>query len=222
MGGRRPSVLLLAFAVAAAGCQPDTEPMSSSAWVSQTQTLAGEVGTWTPTAPALFRSNAVALIESTGEVMATEGFLVQRYNPYTNTWRQTNAPCIPGMCNIMSLTPLSTGKIVTRYIAPGRMGGTPGWLLHDPGSDTWAAMPGPLSVYRGETVTPLSTGRLLSTGGYVIEGSSSFTTVNSVSLYDSTTNAWTAQPPMSTPREGHTATLLYSGQILVVGGSARS
>lgn len=91
--------------------------------------------------------------------------------------------------------------------------------LYDPATRSWSAA-APLSVSRySHTATLLSSGQILVTGG--IDATSSTLFHASTELYDPATDSWTAGPPMSTTRYGHTATLLASGKVLVVTGIGR-
>ena len=66
----------------------------------------------------------------------------------------------------------------------------------------------------GHTATLLSDGRVVIIGGQEKPSKS----LNTVEIYDSTSNTWSAGAPSSTNRgEGHTATVLSDGKILVVG-----
>ncbi|MCC6626255.1 MAG: hypothetical protein IT340_02515 [Chloroflexi bacterium] len=56
--------------------------------------------------------------------------------------------------------------------------------------------------------------KVLVTGGTGASGPP----LRSAALYDSETGAWTPVGDMSTARSGHTATLLFTGQVLVAGG----
>ncbi|HYO68753.1 MAG TPA: kelch repeat-containing protein [Archangium sp.] len=67
------------------------------------------------------------------------------------------------------------------------------------------------------TATPLSSSKVLVTGGWI--GSAPLYWRRTAEVYDQTTGTWTATSnTMSTPRGNHTATLLDSGKVLVVGG----
>ncbi len=65
-----------------------------------------------------------------------------------------------------------------------------------------------------ETLTQLPDGRVLAAGGY--NGAAAVATAT---LYDPLAGTWTATGPMSSARYQHTATLLFNGQVLVVGGT---
>jgi hypothetical protein len=72
----------------------------------------------------------------------------------------------------------------------------------------------------GHSATLLDDGRVLVVGGYNGPGGDFYATTAAAELYDSSTRRWTARGSMTTPRGGHTATLLPDGRVLVVGGDA--
>ena len=89
--------------------------------------------------------------------------------------------------------------------------------LFDPVARTFSPT-GSMTVPRtGQTITILRDGRVLLTGGDQNAGFRS--QLASAEIYDPGSGAFTATGSMSTPREGHTATMLHDGRVLVVGGS---
>ena len=89
--------------------------------------------------------------------------------------------------------------------------------LYDPAARTFAAT-GSMTVPRaGQTITMLHDGRVLLTGGVKNVGFRS--ELASAEIYDPASGTFSATGSMSVPREGHTATLLRDGRVLVVGGS---
>jgi uncharacterized protein (TIGR03437 family) len=85
-------------------------------------------------------------------------------------------------------------------------------------STTWTAVK-PMSYVRdGYQQTLLSDGRVLVTGGipWCPRGCLSS---NTAELYDPKTGLWSPAAEMRTPRGGHTASRLQSGNVLVAGGS---
>jgi lysophospholipase L1-like esterase len=140
------------------------------------------------------------------------------------TWLKTG-PLLAGVEN-PTLTVLPSGQAL---LAGGaRAGGsssaethsiTTAAELYDPSQGKWSAT-GAMAVPRLlHTATLLESGadagEVLVTGG---EDSPS-QSVASAELYDPTTGAWSPTGSMATERAGHTATLLPSGKVLVVGGN---
>jgi uncharacterized repeat protein (TIGR01451 family) len=70
----------------------------------------------------------------------------------------------------------------------------------------------------GHTATLLFSGKVLVTGG--VNGPSHLSRIGSTELYDPATGTWTLTGSLQIPRYQHTATLLPSGKVLVVGGTA--
>ena len=70
----------------------------------------------------------------------------------------------------------------------------------------------------GHTATLLPDGTVLVTGGDVGPGGDFYATSSAVEVYGPETGEWTATESMTTARDGHTATLLPDGTVLVVGG----
>jgi hypothetical protein len=89
----------------------------------------------------------------------------------------------------------------------------------DPSSISWSQRVPLLTPRAFHTATLLPSGKVLVTGGLTLKGSASKTEVASAELYDPDTGQWSSTAPMGTARAFHTATLLSSGKVLIVGGS---
>lgn len=85
--------------------------------------------------------------------------------------------------------------------------------LYEPDTGTWT----PTASTAGErpTLTLLADGTVLATGGN--EPGFDGPLVASAELYDPGTGEWSATGSMTTPRSGHSATLLADGTVLVAG-----
>ncbi len=90
--------------------------------------------------------------------------------------------------------------------------------LYDPAARSFTPT-GAMTVARaGQTITMLRDGRVLLTGGVQNVGFRS--QLASAEIYDPAAGTFSATGSMSTPREGHTATMLRDGRVLIAGGSA--
>ena len=91
--------------------------------------------------------------------------------------------------------------------------------LYDPATGSWTPTGGLAIRRRNHTATLLPDGRVLVAGGSQESpsGSGDFS-VASEELYDPASGTWTSTGNLVTPRDGHTATLLPSGKLLVAGG----
>lgn len=90
--------------------------------------------------------------------------------------------------------------------------------LFNPYGNTSRATGAPIYPRTRHTATRLSSGKVLVAGGWI--GSAPLYWRRTSELYDPATGTWTATETMSTPRGNHTATLLDSGKVLVVGGDS--
>lgn len=94
--------------------------------------------------------------------------------------------------------------------------------VFDSRKNKWGSC-GSLAVGRSDhAATALLDGRILVTGGTThesVEGQNRFVALSSAEVYDPRKNAWTMVAPMADARNGHTATLLADGTVLVVGGA---
>jgi hypothetical protein len=89
--------------------------------------------------------------------------------------------------------------------------------LYNPASRRFTPT-GSMTVARqGHTITMLHDGRVLIAGGARNVGFRS--ELASAEIYDASAGTFTATGSMSVPREGHTATALRDGRVLIVGGS---
>lgn len=86
-------------------------------------------------------------------------------------------------------------------------------------TNAWTSI-APLSAPRGyHTSTTLRDGRVLVLGG--CGDATCATVLSDAELYDPATDSWRSAGAMSTPRAGHTASLLDDGSVLVTGGCSR-
>jgi hypothetical protein len=112
-------------------------------------------------------------------------------------------------------------------------GGISGWTpltsaeIYDPATRTFRPTAGDMTtprtdgVYDSHTATLLGNGKVLIAGGARLDSLSPLvsTTLDSAEIYDPATGLFTPTTgSMTTPRRGHTATLLRDGKVLISGG----
>ena len=164
-----------------------------------------------------------------GKVLATGGncsFLctsnyAELFDPATGTWTQTQsffhrayhtATLLPNGKVLVAGGSYNNGSIIfNRDVV------TASAQLYDPASATWTDTGSMTSPRTGHTATLLPNGKVLVTGGYLMD-SIGYHSLASAELYDPATGIWTATGSFSHERSGHTATLLPTGKVLVVGG----
>lgn len=177
--------------------------------------------TWTTSAPLPLETTQtrMALLQD-GRVLISPGGVV--YDPSTDT--STPVPLTPREELVgwafhgATLTTLPSGLVL-------RTGGSDDdqdlreAVLYDPATNTWSSA-GTMSVTRHlHTATLLPDGRVLVVGGYTLEGDYQLPAGRtSAEIYDPAAGTWTAAAPTNMPRMQHTATLLPSGRVLVIGG----
>ncbi len=89
--------------------------------------------------------------------------------------------------------------------------------LYNPAARSFTPTGAMTAPRSGQTITMLRDGRVLLTGGVQDAGFRS--QLASAEIYDPSAGTFSATDSMATPREGHTATMLRDGRVLIVGGS---
>ena len=137
------------------------------------------------------------------------------YDPVGGTWTFTNAMASPRGNHTATL--LLNGRVL---VASGhsRSGNyeVATAELYDPATGTWASAGSLANARDFHTATLLLDGRVLVAGGGP-DGLQS-TSLSSVEIYDPATGLWTTTGSMLAARQGHTATLLPDGRVLVAAG----
>ena len=129
------------------------------------------------------------------------------YDPATGTWGSTGNLNTARFGHTATLLP-TNGKVL--------VGEGDNVELYDPATGTWsiAFNPEPASV--GSTATLLPNGKVLIAGGHDLD-CSGFCPRNTAALFDPLTGTWTSTGTLNLARDGHTATLLPGGKVLVAG-----
>jgi N-acetylneuraminic acid mutarotase len=185
-------------------------------------------GTWSSAGSlATRRYDHTATLLPSGKVLVVGGWgpyadsvgtdlpTAELYDPDTDSWSSTGN--LASGRRVPTATLLPSGKVLVA-------GGITSWKftdtaeLYDPTTGTWSTA-GWLNTARGyHTATLLPSGKVLVTGGRGPYATVNETTLFSTELYDPATNLWSSTVSLPSPRNNHTATLLSSSAMLVVGG----
>jgi N-acetylneuraminic acid mutarotase len=175
-----------------------------------------DTGTWSPVSGAFTpRSRTAATRLYSGKVLVTGGYLLGKsypddasteatlYDPATNSWEPAG-----------NLSRGRHGHFAIRLYSGNVMvvGGIYGdnrVEMYDPYNNQWFAGP---SV-PGLDVAPIFSATLLYSGEVLVTDAT-----GQAAVYDPSTNAWLPANRMSQTRYYQTATLLHTGQVLMVGG----
>jgi hypothetical protein len=147
------------------------------------------------------------------------------YDPATGTFSPTGNLTVGRYRHSAALLP--NGKVLlvggTRQV--GAYYGAP-WAclasaeLYDPVTGQFTATGGMSVARNGATVTVLGNGKVLVAGGNPYDGANGVP-IASAELYDPATGAFAVTGTLLSGREGHTATVLPTGKVLVAGGAVR-
>jgi hypothetical protein len=157
---------------------------------------------------------AVRLMD--GRVLAcggSDGFVTviamcEIFDPVANTWTITGS--LPQACEgeTCPLVPLSNGNVLS--IMPDGLESA----VFNPVQGTWQGSGSLVTRQVGGTLTPLSNGLILLSGGL----SDGINPTNNAQLYDATSGLWRLTTSMNVSRNRHAAVLLANGSVLAAGG----
>jgi len=182
-------------------------------------------GNWTAagTIPGARGSHSAVLLPN-GKVLVAGGAngdsvaTAALYDPVGNSWAAANPMSFKRQSFMMNLLP--NGKVM---VSGGwfQTAVYPNTEIFDPSTGQWTASAS-MNIKRfNATSTVLANGRVLVVSG-ADESGFDTVTVGSTEVFDSTADSFSSTSPMFTPRNGHTATLLATGKVLIAGGYVNS
>jgi hypothetical protein len=154
-----------------------------------------------------------------GRVLVAGGLgadTAELYDPAANAWS-----AVPGTIRSGHTATLLPGGHVLVAGGTGPHGGALATAeLFDPATRTWTPAKPMLDARTGHRAVPLDAARVLVVGGGLPTGDGASAALAYCEVYDVGTGIWTATGSLATPRQGHEATPLGQGRVLVTGGDA--
>lgn len=147
---------------------------------------------------------ATLRVMSNGKVLALGSSSSSVFDPSTDLWTAADVATLP----------VGTG-VYGRLLTGAILGQT-----FNPATGTWSGVASPAVTHGGGTATLLANGQVLLAGGVAGSSIMDDVTTATAELFDPATNSWSATGSMTKKRRRHTAVLLASGKVLVVGGLA--
>jgi N-acetylneuraminic acid mutarotase len=158
------------------------------------------------------RAAALTLLKDGHALVADES--AELYDPSTGQWTMTAA-----MYYTFGTSRLATAQLTNDdVLVYGNHFACYASEFYNPAANSWSRTNGQCGT--GVSYGPLAllgNGKALLAGGFIIYSGKSFPSANS-SLYDPSTNSWTATGRLK-QAGGHTLTMLLNGQVLAVGGT---
>jgi N-acetylneuraminic acid mutarotase len=184
------------------------EPVSNT-W-SDAGSMANTRGYHTAT---ILPSGKVLVAGGYGEVPGNYLASAELYDSVTDTWSGAGSMATARVYHTATLLP--SGKVL---VAGGWNGVSPfsSAELYDPVTNIWSPAGSLANARYAHTATLLPSGKVLVAGGN--DGTAISSYLASTELYDPVTNTWVPSGSLAVAREGHSATLLPSGKVLVAGG----
>jgi hypothetical protein len=156
------------------------------------------------------------LVVGNGGESSPSGKIADLYDPATGTFTRTGSMKAGRWLHTATLLP--DGHVLVLGGRTPQDSVRAAAELYDPRSGRFSST-GAMSEGRQQhTATLLNDGRVLITGGYWSNGQDS-RVLSSAELYDPRTGRSTSIGSMGNPREGHLATLLQDGRVLILGGA---
>ncbi|MEM8932215.1 MAG: kelch repeat-containing protein, partial [Acidobacteriota bacterium] len=184
---------------------------------------------WLPVEPMTrIRERSTTTVLLSGQVLVAGGFNNTYlrssilFDPRSGSWFDTGQMTVQRSSHTATLLP--DGRVLV--VGGENADCLSSVELYDPATGVWT-LASPLRHARSRhTATLLPSGEVLVAGGSGVashgcRGGVFFGVVES-ELYDPVSDTWTAAGDLETKRSDHTATLLPSGEVLVVGGSTGS